>query len=104
MNKRAIAKILKESVFDKSGIMKVVCDVKDIHYYLNRAVEAIKRADSKFSPVTSLVPYDYDALTFAISCLALAKLEISERNAKAMDKINALSNTASNIPGNKKAN
>lgn len=84
MNQRQITKILRESVFapNKSGLMRVITDVGSIDYYLNRAIEAIKRADLKHAPVTGLVPYDREQLTFAISLLALSKAQIDEQNQK----------------------
>jgi len=86
MNKRQINKALRDCSFNPNerGPMRVVIDVNDPHYFLNRAIEAIKSSDLRYSPVRGLRLFDTNQLTFAIKLLILAKLKIDEENQKSV--------------------
>ena len=75
MNKRQIAKALREAVFTpgKPGPLKIIADVGDADYYINRAREFLTL--SLESP--SIDQHIY-YLNMALSLIALAKVNINE--------------------------
>ena len=77
MNKRQIARALREAVFTpgKLGPLKIIADVGDADYYINRAREFLTL--SLDSPT---IEQQFYYLDMALSLIALAKVTKTEES------------------------
>ncbi len=74
MNKRQIAKALREAVFTpgKPGPLQIISDVGNVDYYINRSREFLTLSLTSLTQCQKLY-----YLNMALSLIALAKVEIN---------------------------
>lgn len=69
VNKRNISRVLRDCTFSPQfdPVMKVIVDVGNPRYYINRAIEELKRVPDE-------LPFEDKRLTTAIQLIVLAKI------------------------------